>query len=131
MKYLIDCKLVKGNRIRPLLCRKACVGMNIVSYLDNDAMNKPDTGEAHVYAASSSKQPVTKDELIRLYPKVFSDGVGCLEREYRICVDQQQSSVNHSSRKVPVALRDRLKALFDDLGKQDIVAPVTEPILLG
>ena len=105
--------------------------MNIISYLNNDAMNKPDTGEALVYYVTSSKQLVTKDELIRLYPKVFSDGVGCLEGEYRICVDQQQSSVKHSPRKVPVALGDRLKALFDDLGKQDIVAPVTEPILLG
>ena len=92
-KYLIDCKLVKGNQIRPLLGRKACVGMNIVSYLDNDAMNKPDTGEAHVYAVSSSKQPVTKDELIRQYPQVFSDGVGCLEGEYHIHVDPQQSPV--------------------------------------
>ena len=126
-KYLIDCKLVQGNRIRPLLGRKACVGMNIVSYLDNDAMNKPDTREAHVYTVSSSKQPVTKDELIRLHPQVFSDGVGCLEGEYHIRVDPQQSPVQHPPRKVPVALRDRLKASLDDLEKQDIVAPVTEP----
>ena len=86
-KYLIDYKLVKGNQIRPLLGR---VGTNIVSYLDNDAMNKPDTGEAHVYAVSSSKQPVTEDDLIRQYPQVFSDGVGCLEGEYHIRVDPQQ-----------------------------------------
>ena len=101
--------------------------MNIVSYHDNDAMNKLDTGEAHVYAVSSSKQPVTKDELIRQYPQVFGDGVGCLEGEYHIRVDQQQSPVQHPPRKVPVALRDRLKASLDDLEKQDIVAPVTEP----
>ena len=29
--------------MRPLLGRKACIGMKIVSYLDNDAINPPVT----------------------------------------------------------------------------------------
>ena len=33
--YLLDCKLVDRMDIRPLLGRKACLGMKIVSYLDN------------------------------------------------------------------------------------------------
>ena len=39
----LDCKLVDCDNIRPLLGRKACIGMNIITYLDNDTINKPDT----------------------------------------------------------------------------------------
>ncbi len=56
-KYRIDCKLVDGIQMRPLLGWKAC--MNVVTYLDNDSMNKPNTGGAPVYAVSTGKQPVT------------------------------------------------------------------------
>ena len=31
----LDCKLVDCDTIRPLLGRKACLGMNIITYLDN------------------------------------------------------------------------------------------------
>ena len=37
----LDCKLVDSSQIRPLLGRKACLGMNIVSYLDNDKIHPP------------------------------------------------------------------------------------------
>ncbi len=39
-KYRINCKLVEGGHMRPLLGRKACLRMNIVSYLDNEAMRE-------------------------------------------------------------------------------------------
>lgn len=57
--------------------------MNIISYLDNDSMNKPDIGGAPVYTVSQSQQPLTREELIKQY-QMFWDGVGCLESEYHI-----------------------------------------------
>ena len=48
-RCLLDCKLVDRTDILPLLGRKACLGMKIVSYLDNDELNKPETGGAPVY----------------------------------------------------------------------------------
>ena len=42
----LDCKLVDANNIRPLLGRKVCLGMKIISYLDNDEIHKPDTTDA-------------------------------------------------------------------------------------
>ena len=126
-KHRIDCKLVDGIQMRPLLGRKACIGMNVVTYLDNDSLNKPDTGGASVYAVSTGKQPVTQTELIELYPQVFKEGVGCLEGEYHIRIDPQQAPVQHPPRKVPVALRDRLKSTLEDLENQDILTSVTEP----
>ena len=41
----LDCKLVDSSQIRPLLGRKACLGMNIVSYLDNDKIHQIQFGE--------------------------------------------------------------------------------------
>jgi len=108
-KHRINCKLVEGNKIRPLLGRKACLGMNIVSYLDNDSLNMPDVGEAPVYAVSQIKQPLNQAELVNQYPQVFQEGVGCLDGEYHIRLDPQQVPIQHPPRRVPVALRDRLK----------------------
>ena len=48
-QYKLDCKLVGSEKIRPLLGRKACVGMKIIAYLDNDSMNSPDTKDAAVF----------------------------------------------------------------------------------
>jgi len=46
----LDCKLVDSTNIRPLLGRKACLGIKIVSYLDNDKINKPNTKDVVVFA---------------------------------------------------------------------------------
>ena len=69
----LDCILVNSPKARPLLGRKACLGMNIVSYLDNDEMNKPNTGAAPVYAVHDREpqKPVTKEQLLAKYPKVY------------------------------------------------------------
>ena len=32
-------------RVRPILGRKACLGMKIIKYLDNDQLNRPQTSD--------------------------------------------------------------------------------------
>ena len=44
----VDCKLVDNSNIRPLLGRKACLGMKIVSYLDNDELYRLNVGDSTV-----------------------------------------------------------------------------------
>lgn len=65
-----------------------------------------------------------KEQLTSKYTKVVSDGVGCLEGDYHICLDPHSTPV-HAPRKVPVVLRDRLKETLDELIQQDILATVT------
>ena len=125
-KGRLECKLVDSPNIRPLLGRKACLGMKIIEYLDNDHLNKPSTSGASVFALNDPT-PVSKQQIIERYPKVFSEGVGLLEGHYHIRLDKQAEPVQHASRRVPVALRDRLKDTLDDLTKQNIIAPVTKP----
>ena len=80
----LDCRIVDTPNIRPLLGRKACIGMNIVTYLDNDQLNKPNTGDSEVYVVSTKGGPMTKEQLFKKFPKVFSPGVGSLKGEYHI-----------------------------------------------
>ena len=51
--------------------------MKIVSYLDNDKMNKPDTDGSEEYTLSATR-PLTKDQLISKYPSVFGERMSCL-----------------------------------------------------
>jgi len=67
-QYKMDCKLVDSDRIRPLLRRKACVGMKIITYLDNDSMNSPDTKDAAVFALEV-RQYTSKEHLIQKFLK--------------------------------------------------------------
>ena len=105
LRCRLDCKIVDGPKIRPLLGRKACVGMKIVTYLYNDSINKPSIGDLEVYTVSDPGSPVMKEQLTRKYASVFSDSVGRLEGEYHIRLDQHTDPVQHAPRKVPVALQ--------------------------
>ena len=125
-KCQLDCKLVDNNAIRPLLGRKACVG------IDNDELNKPQTGNASVYAVESTHAnktcaSITKETLIEQYPEVFSEGVGKLAGEYHIRIDSSVDPVQHAPHCVPVALRTKVKEALEDLEKNEIVTPVTSP----
>ena len=51
----LDCKIVDRSDIQPLLGRKACIGMKIVTYLDNDKINKPNTSNAHLWGQRQRK----------------------------------------------------------------------------
>ena len=122
----LDCKLVDGPGVRPLLGRKACIGMKIVTYLDNDQLNQPRTGGAPVFALDNPG-PVSTEQLLKKHPEVFSPGVGLLEGKYRIRLDDSVCPVQHSPRRVPVPLREVLQETLDDLVQQDIIAPVQKP----
>ena len=82
-QYKMDCNMVNSNRIRPLLGRKACVGMKIITYLDNDGMNSPDTKDTAVFALEVI-QYTSKEHLIQQHPKVSEEKVGKLKGEYHI-----------------------------------------------
>ena len=125
-KYRLNCKLVDSPKIRPLLGRKACLGMKIITYLDNDAIRRPVTGGAPVYALET-QGPVTIEQFVKEHPAVFGPGVGRLEGKYHIVLDESVPPVQHPPRRVPVPLRQALKDTLDDLVQQDILTPVQQP----
>ena len=100
--------------------------MGLVSYLDNDELNKPDTGNLPVYSIDV-KVAGSVDQLIKQYPEVFGSGIGRLEGEYHIQVDDSYQATQHAPRRIPVAIREQLKETLTQLIRQDIIQPVTEP----
>ena len=58
---------------------------------------------------------------------MFGDGIGEHEGEYRIRLDDAVDSIQHAPRRVPVALRGRLKATLDDMVRANISEAVENP----
>ena len=69
--YLLDYRLIFNKEICPILGFKSCLAMNIIQYKDNDSLNKPVTGGFPVYKVDDQKSPLTKEELMSKFPKVF------------------------------------------------------------
>ena len=127
-KRKLNCKLVDSEDIRPILGRKASLGMNIIRYTSNDALNKTQTGSFPIYAVKENGDKfLTKEHLCNQFPQVFSEGVRKLEGKYQMKVNSEMSLVQHAPRRVPVAVRARLKEELDRMTEQQIIAPVTAP----
>ena len=123
-RCLLDCNLVDSKKVRPILGRKACLGMNIIQYLDNDhELNRLQESDGEVYTHDvPASSPVSADQLIKSFPRVFADGVGALAGEYHMVLDESARPVQHPPRRVPVAIRERLRETLEDLEKREIIA---------
>ena len=65
--------------------------------------------------------------LSKSFPRVFADGVGALAGEYHMVLDDSATPVQHPPRRVPVAIRERLRETLEDLVKREIITRVTTP----
>ncbi|KAK3745994.1 hypothetical protein QZH41_005777 [Actinostola sp. cb2023] len=65
-------------------------------------------------------------KLLDEYADVFK-GLGCLEGHYHIKIDSSVLPVVHPARKVPFAIKDRLKAELDRMENIGAITKVTEP----
>ena len=61
------------------------------------------------------------------FPNVFSEGLGRLEGQYTIRLDETVPPVQHAPRRISVALRPQLKDTLDALETQGVIAQVTTP----
>ena len=67
-----------------------------------------------------------QSDLLAEYKDVF-EGLCDLPGEYHIVTDEAVKPVIHPPRRVPVSLREQIKAKLDELVQRDIITPVTEP----
>ena len=61
------------------------------------------------------------------FPDVFGEGLGQLDGQYKIRLDETVPPVQHAPRRIAVALRPQLKDTLDALEAQGIIAQVTTP----
>ena len=62
------------------------------------------------------------DRIIRKYNCVFK-GLGCLREPHQIKIDKSVNPVIHPPRRIPAALRDRVKATLDEMEKYQLPTP--------
>jgi len=108
-KYIckLDCKLVNWKDIRPILGRKACIGMKIVIYLDNDHPNY----QSIMHNLCHGEQACPID----IYPSVCGDGVGLLDGRYHVRIHVKVSPVQHTPQCISVAIREQLQVTLERL----------------
>ncbi len=99
--YTVEYQVVRGNYAE-VIGLKTCVQMNLVQRVDTvDNKNK------------NEKQKTGTPQ--KKYEDVF-DGLGCLEGKYHINLKQNVQPVVHAPRRVPIALRDKVK---DELARME------------
>ena len=80
--------------------------MKIISYLDNDQINKPNTKDTAVYALEIERY-TSKEQIIEQHPEVFHEGVGKLDGEYHIRLNKNANPVHsaHSQTSTSCSIR--------------------------
>ena len=69
--------------------------------------------------------PLTKDFIIERYADLF-DGVRLLDGEVHLEVDRTVPPVQMPPRRLPVAIKDRVKAELNEMCRNGIIEPVSE-----
>ena len=103
--YRLDFTLVNIKAV-PVLSLGTCLALGLVKRLDE----------------------IKKQSIMDQYPSVFEPTVGKLKGvKYRIRVNENISPVVNAPRRVPFAIRKRLKAELDKMTEQGIITKVTKP----
>lgn len=116
--------LVEEDR-QPILSLKASEGLGLIKRVHViDSALVTTRGAAH-----SKRMDICADsttEIVREYKDVFQ-GIGCLPNQYKIRLKENAEPVIHAARKVPLALKERLRKELKSLIDKGIVRKVEEP----
>jgi len=79
-----------------------------------------------IQLAYTLESACNRDQVLAEYGDVFK-GVGLFPGKCTIHVDPKAVPVVHAPRKVPLTIRDKLKAELDKMERDDVIARVTDP----
>ena len=109
-KSVLTFNVLDGD-YKPLLSLDTSIALGIVSLSNCDVLS---------LGIKPSDNPVEE------YEDVFG-GLGELPGTYKIEIDDTTRPVVHAPRRIPVALRPRIKEKLDELVDRKVIVPVTEP----
>ena len=116
---------IVDDDVRPLLGAETCQELNFIKVMVNDIPTSETVNSVNV-KCQPNHTALTEERILNECSDVFK-GLGCMEGLCQLEVNQTIRPVVHFPRKVPVALRDRLKEELDKLVSEEIITPVTEP----
>ena len=104
--FTLEFIVVKSDA-KPILGVQACEEMGLIKRVM--ALNKSD-----------------KMDIFKEYADVF-EGLGCLEGEHTIRIDEGVTPKVHPPRKIPVTLREKLKTELNRMEKLKVIVKIEEP----
>lgn len=104
--------LVEGNK-QAILGLKTCMQLGLIKRVH--VINKEVT--THEKTKDATSKGVMHCDWVKEYKEVFK-GIGRLPGEYKIKLKEDAEPVIHPARKVPVALKERLREKLDTLIKE-------------
>ena len=131
-KHNLHFIVMSGKQYQPLLSRRACLGIGAIKWMDVDSIRPfEDSPKASSINKLEAKQAMKMPcfeatDIQHKYADVFQ-GLRKLPGQYHIEIDRYVNPVVHAPRRVPVALRDKLKHELREMVNDDIIAPVSEP----
>ncbi|XP_045541431.1 uncharacterized protein LOC123722914 [Papilio machaon] len=77
-------------------------------------------------AISKQSNDNFKEKILHEYKDVF-EGLGCMPGEYKIAIDKSVRPVVHAPRKLPVAIKEKVKNKLNEMEMQKIISKVEGP----
>ena len=118
-KYSVEFVVVKGKG-KPLLGFRASKQMQLISVV------RQNIRAIQSEEPSQSSSPLTTESILKEYADVFR-GEGKLEGDLHLEIDPKVPPVQLPTRKVPIAIKDKLKEELDRLEGLNIITPVNVP----
>lgn len=97
---------------KPLLSANTCETLGLIS--------------VNVETVHQVNNEITMDYINKHYSDVFT-GLGYFAGEHKLDIDKSIKPVQHQPRRIPVALRDKVKEKIDEMTEQKIIEKVTTP----
>lgn len=91
-----------------------------VHVINSKAVTQSDTAE------KQNEMVTSVNKTVKHYQDVF-EGVGCLPGKHKIQLKENPQAVIHPARKVPLALKERLRSELQSLIGKGIIRTVEEP----
>lgn len=79
-----------------------------------------------VMSVTGEEEQEHETDYVQSYSSVFS-GLGCLDQPYHIDIDPSVTPVVNPTRKVPAALREKLKETLQDMEQKGVIRKVDHP----
>ena len=109
-KFIAEFVVIKDGTLTPLLGNKAVQAMSLltINFENIKAVRKG--------------VPLSKEKVLKEFANVF-EGTGKLQGKYHLELDENATPIVYPPRKVPVAIKERLRNELERLTKMDIIKP--------
>ncbi|XP_048249931.1 uncharacterized protein K02A2.6-like [Haliotis rufescens] len=109
----------------PLIGSRSAQQMNFIKVLHENILEVSEEKPPSEKVTSSTG--LTKEDILKTYPDIFSDELGTFEGTQKLEIDPSITPVKQPLRRIPHALKQDLKTELERLEKRGVITPVDTP----